>query len=140
MKSQKQIDQIRQLGLAKRTHGKSGTPEHKSWKLMRSRCLNPRNQDWADYGGRGIAICERWSDFMCFYDDMGPRPSAKHSLDRIDNSRGYAPDNCRWATNKQQANNRRPHRKHRRLRRLKYGIRMPRISTREVACFLSFGS
>jgi hypothetical protein len=95
-----------------RTHGLSQEPEYKAWKNMRTRCLNFRNKNFADYGGRGITICERWDDFANFFTDMGARPTPQHTLDRIDNMRGYEPSNCHWVTRKAQANNRRPHRKH----------------------------
>jgi len=74
---------------------------------MRQRCLNVKNAAYPRYGGRGIEICERWMDFVMFYADMGKRPSPEHSLERIDNSRGYSPDNCKWATEIEQQRNRR---------------------------------
>lgn len=86
-------------------HGMKFTPEYNAWKLMRQRCRNPRNPSYKKYGGAGIEICKRWEDFMAFYRDMGPRPSPMHSIDRINNSRGYKPSNCRWATPFEQQNN-----------------------------------
>lgn len=86
----------------------SNTPEHRVWRGMQERCYNARRQDWPDYGGRGITVCDRWRDsFETFLADMGPRPSPKHSVDRIDNAKGYEPGNCRWATATEQARNRR---------------------------------
>lgn len=92
------------------THGLS---QHKgayrSWKDMRSRCLNPNDSDYADYGGRGIAFDPRWNSFETFFADMGDRP-ADMSLDRIDVNGNYCPDNCRWADAMTQANNKRSNR------------------------------
>ena len=79
--------------------------EYAIWTNMRDRCNNPNNPAYKDYGGRGIEVCERWNDCATFIEDMGPRPSRKHSIDRIDNDSGYSPDNCRWATKKQQQRN-----------------------------------
>ena len=73
---------------------------------MVARCTNPRHPAYPSYGGRGIGVCARWrDDFMAFFADLGPRPSPAHSLDRLDNTRGYEPDNCRWATRSQQQRN-----------------------------------
>ena len=73
---------------------------------MRERCNNPTHMSYKNYGGRGVAICERWDKFENFFADMGERPSPKHSLDRIDNDGNYEPNNCRWATRSQQNGNR----------------------------------
>lgn len=91
-----------------RTHGMSHSPEHLAWLGMKRRCLNPKIHNFADYGGRGIQVCERWKDsFENFYADMGQRPTPKHSLDRKDVNGPYDKENCRWATKKEQSRNRR---------------------------------
>lgn len=88
-------------------HGGVATPEYRSWSMMKVRCMNPKSRARQNYGGRGITVCERWFDFANFYADMGPRPSPEHSLDRIDNSKGYELGNCRWATDSEQGRNKR---------------------------------
>lgn len=86
------------------THGKSETVAYNTWVSMRQRCLNPNNPAYPSYGGRGISISPEWDTFEGFLDDMGEPPSGK-SLDRIDNSKGYGPSNCRWATRIEQNRN-----------------------------------
>src|SRR5688572_19651257 len=87
-------------------HGMYRTPEYKIWKGMIDRCYNPNCRNYANYGGRGIAMCDRWrKSFKAFIEDMGRRPSSLHSLDRKDNSGNYGPENCRWATRSEQQRN-----------------------------------
>jgi hypothetical protein len=95
------------------THGKSDLPEYQAWADLIQRCTNPNVEYYDCYGGRGISVCSRWlNSFEAFFEDMGSRPSPKHSIDRINNDGNYEPTNCRWATASQQnANKRRPRRK-----------------------------
>lgn len=99
---------LRSCGCAKRTRdGATRVPEFRIWTGMLRRCTHPHESGYKNYGGRGISVCERWLSFENFLADMGRRPSRKHSIDRINNDGHYEPGNCRWATQKVQANNQR---------------------------------
>jgi hypothetical protein len=89
-----------------RSHDMSRHRAYRNWIHAKGRCENPANEFYSSYGGRGIKVCERWSSFEAFWEDMGPTWKEGLTLDRIDNHKGYEPDNCRWATAMQQANNR----------------------------------
>lgn len=97
------------------SHRMTGTPTYYAWSAMITRCTNPRNPRWKNYGGRGISVCERWLKFENFLVDMGPRPDGMkgqrslYSIDRWPNPNGdYEPSNCRWATVDQQKLNKGP--------------------------------
>lgn len=97
---------LRRENARKGTHGMTKSPLYFTWKGMWARCTNPKAKDYKHYGGRGITVCERWKDFEAFVEDVGPRPKGK-TLDRKRVNEGYSKDNCRWATPKEQARNRR---------------------------------
>jgi len=87
-------------------HGLTKSIEYHSWQAMKDRCLNINSNEYSYYGGRGIKVCNRWvNSFKDFYEDMGKRPSVKHTIERLNNELGYFKENCYWATKKEQANN-----------------------------------
>lgn len=88
-------------------HGRAGTPEYVIWEGMKARCSNPNRPRYNRYGGRGIGVCDRWQDFSLFLTDMGERPGPGFSIERIDDSKGYEPGNCRWATRAEQQRHKR---------------------------------
>lgn len=93
-------------GHIRRANGKiTRSPTYRSWTGIRTRCLNPNDATYQRYGAKGVTMCERWNKFENFLADMGERPEGK-SIDRIDNSKGYEPSNCRWATVQEQSENR----------------------------------
>jgi len=86
-------------------HGQSRTKEYRTWLTMRQRCENPMNGAYKQYGGAGVTVCERWMSYEAFREDMGPAPTPRHTIDRIDGTKGYEPGNCRWATYAEQNRN-----------------------------------
>lgn len=104
--------QIERTSNANSKHGQTQTKVYRVWKTMINRCRNDKVESFKYYGARGITVCDRWKEsFEAFRDDMGPRPSDKHSIDRIDVDGNYEPTNCRWATASEQALNKRPKKK-----------------------------
>lgn len=98
-----------QCGLRTRTHGLKSHSAYNSWVKMLHRCTNPDNKDYINYGGRGITVCARWHDVVCFIEDMGEKPKGC-SIERLNNDLGYNKENCVWATMAQQNRNKRSNR------------------------------
>jgi hypothetical protein len=103
---------LRQEVTARRNyrHGLADTPEYLAWQNMWKRCTGQRREDYRLYGGRGITVCPEWKSFETFYADMGPKPSPRHSLDRLNNDGPYSRENCAWRTLKEQGRNKRSNR------------------------------
>lgn len=109
MRKARRLEQIDRFTGARKTHGMFNTPTHRSWSAMIQRCYNPNRDNYEHYGARGIRVCDRWRKFENFLEDMSVRPDGL-TLERIDNSGNYEPDNCMWATHSQQMKNRRARR------------------------------
>jgi len=102
----KAMETVRKHGHAA---GGARTSEYDSWVSMRQRCTNPNDSAWDRYGARGITVCKRWDSFEAFLADMGPKPTPKHTIDRLRPAGNYEPGNCRWATKAEQGQeNKRP--------------------------------
>ncbi len=106
-----QKEKVRETGRKRKIHGKSKTREHIIWISMRQRCFDKNHKAYKNYGGRGIRVCDRWlKSFKNFWKDMGEGYNDKLTIDRIDVNGNYCKENCKWATYKEQANNKRNNR------------------------------
>lgn len=110
----RKVETSRLAGQKYFTHGhwknNKPTTEWLSWMAMKNRCYNKNHKDYKYWGEKGVIVCDRWLEsFENFYNDMGDKPTSKHSIDRINPFGNYEPSNCRWATAKEQANNKRIH-------------------------------
>ncbi len=93
------------VSISKTRHGMKNSPTWRSWRSMKTRCLNPKYDNYDRYGGRGIKVCDRWLTFDNFLSDMGVKPTPDHTVDRINTDGNYEPGNCRWATDSEQGRN-----------------------------------
>lgn len=127
------------IGEARTKHGMKGTKEYIAWKGMKGRCLNPNDNKFSEYGGRGIQVQESWlEDFTKFYEHIGPAPSAGHSVDRVDSNGNYEEGNVKWSTKPEQAQNTRKPKSgknkykwvtfHKRLEKYKVGFMINKVS------------
>lgn len=88
-------------------HGMYGSPEYVSWCAMMTRTTNEKQENYKNYGARGISVCDEWKEFESFFRDMGEKPSTSHSIERVDNDKGYSKENCTWADRSTQNQNQR---------------------------------
>lgn len=95
------------------THGMRNSSEYHVWCTMKQRCLNPKHVYYRNYGGRGIVVCNKWLQFENFIADMGRKPHKSDTLERLDNNKGYTPDNCIWASRVVQSHNTRAYKRNR---------------------------